>query len=652
MQIEKLTFDYMFSYGKGNSIDFTENKVTLVEGQVGAGKSSIPTILEELLYNKNSRDFKKTEILNNRLDSKYYSGTVTFKINGDQYHLSKEVKTSAKVILTKNGIDISGHTATTTYKLLEEIIGLDFTTFSKLVYQSVKSQMDFLSATDAKRKEFLVGLMNLEQYKVIEDKIKEDKKLLDNELSALNGSINILEAQIKKFKDRELLVEKELPTLIDLASVRERIIELQNKLAIITSERNRYATKLSDYNKQVLEIQNRISKNTLTVRKHSDELERQCKLLEQLQQKDLPQPLPYDSLDLQKVTHELTEKQTLMSEAKKRYDHFRQDASKTSCHVCGSSLDKQASYNAALLAKDEYLALKPAVEELEKEKSRLFELQTQHKEYDSWIKQLDIAEKAVDKLKTDDNFKAITEQLKTDDQLLEELISNKPEQALIDDSVLVDEHINLQQMITATEKEYRDIELFNASVKPTNDSILEARQKNIEMVNELNSLVENRQSLSQQVNDLTILQRSIKDLVSYKIESEIKVFETYINSYLTELSNGKFALSFELLESKLTVIIYNNGIITSINTLSSGESTLVNLSTLFAIRKIMLATNPLDLLFLDEVVSVLRASDKDNLVSVLLKQDWNTLLVSHDYNNPECKTIYIEKENDISRIIR
>ena len=642
----------MFSYGKGNSIDFTENKVTLVDGQVGAGKSSIPTILEELLYNKNSRDFKKTEILNNRLDSKYYSGTVTFKINSDSYFLSKEVKTSAKVTLLKNGVDISGHTATTTYKLLEEIIGLDFTTFSKLVYQSVKSQMDFLSATDAKRKEFLVGLMNLEQYKVIEDKIKEDKKSLDNELASIDGSIKVLETQIKKFIDKQLLVEKDLPTLIDLTLAKDRVVELQNQLAILTSERNECATRLSNYNKQVSEVQSRISKNTLAIRKHSEELEKQCKLLEQLQQNDLPQPLPYDPLDLQKVTRELTEKQTLMSEAKKRYDHFRQDASKTSCHVCGSSLDKQTSYNAALLAKDEYQLLKPQVEELEKEKLRLVNLQQHHRGYDSWVTQLDIAEKAIDKLKTDDNFKTIVEQLKTDDQLLEELISNKPEEVFIDDKPLVTEQINLQQMISATEKEYRDIELYNASVKPTNDSILDSRRKNLEMINELNLLVENRQSLSQQVNDLAILQKSIKDLVSYKIESEIKIFETYINSFLTELSNGKFALSFELLESKLSVIIYNNGITTSINTLSSGESTLVNLSTLFAIRKIMLATNPLDLLFLDEVVSVLRASDKDNLVSVLLKQDWNTLLVSHDYNNPECKTIYIEKENDISRIIK
>ena len=98
-------------------------------------------------------------------------------------------------------------------------------------------------------------------------------------------------------------------------------------------------------------------------------------------------------------------------------------------------------------------------------------------------------------------------------------------------------------------------------------------------------------------------------------------------------------------DAKLSVTIYNNGIATSINTLSSGEQTLVNLATLFAIRKVMSATNDLNLVFLDEVISVLRNDDKDILVNILLQQNWNTLLVSHEYNNAECTKVLIEKDS-------
>ena len=165
---------------------------------------------------------------------------------------------------------------------------------------------------------------------------------------------------------------------------------------------------------------------------------------------------------------------------------------------------------------------------------------------------------------------------------------------------------------------------------------------------ELKILVEKRRAILEEINDLEILQKSIKELVSYKIENEIKIFEKYINEYLNELSAGKFALSFELTEAKLSVTIFNNGITTSINTLSSGEQTLVNLATLFAIRKVLSATNNLNLVFLDEVVSVLGSDDKDILVDLLFKQSFNTLLVSHGYDNKLCFKMNVNKVNGVS----
>ena len=95
------------------------SNVLQLVGKNGAGKSSIPTILEELLYNKNSRGTKKADIKNRYTDANYYSGTVEFDVDGDEYILEKVVKSSTKLTLTKNGEDISGHTPTQTYKKLK-----------------------------------------------------------------------------------------------------------------------------------------------------------------------------------------------------------------------------------------------------------------------------------------------------------------------------------------------------------------------------------------------------------------------------------------------------------------------------------------------------------------------------------------------------
>lgn len=647
MQLIKLTWSNMFSYGADNEIDFLRNKVTLIEGKIGAGKSSIPTILEELLYNKNSRDFKKTEIINNTLSTNSYSGTVEFKKDSDHYLLKKEVKTSAKVLLFKNGSDISAHTATGTYKLLEEIIGLDFTTFSKLVYQSVKSQIDFLSATDAKRKEFLVGLMNLGVYKDIEEEIKLDKKDLDSELATVTGSINILEAQVKSFKDKELLKYEDIP-LFDFETAKSKLDLLNRDLAESTNLLDEYNRLESNRTKNIVEITKRISTNQLILSRHLQKLNSTEHQLKKLQDKELPQPLPFDSQELQSVTRELTTSETLMSEAKKRYDHFRADANKKSCNVCGSLLNKEESHAAALLARDEYNSIKPDVELLKAKKEELFKLKLENEEYDFWKSSISKLETELKQLNSDNTISSIEKQLISDNELLQIETDNIIPKPKTDDISLRKEIKELQDAIKIAELELRRVELYNASVEPTNSAIISNRENFEKSKSELRSLEEIHKLKTEEVTDLSILQKSIKELVSYKIENEIKIFEKYINEYLNELSSGKFALAFELTDAKLSVTIYNNGIATSINTLSSGEQTLVNLATLFAIRKVMLATNDLNLVFLDEVISVLGSEDKDLLVDLLFNQSFNTLLVSHGYDNKLCSKININKVNGIS----
>lgn len=189
MRIIEMVFTNMLSYREETVVDFSNPGVTIINGVNGAGKSSIPTILEELLYNKNSHGLTKAEIPHRYSKDQSYSGSVMFEVDGAEYKLIKNVKSTTKLQLLKDGEDISGHTNTQTYQLVESIVGLDFSTFSKLVNQSMDSSLDFLSATDAKRKEFLVALQNLERYYKVEERIKEDKKVVDAELTKASARV-------------------------------------------------------------------------------------------------------------------------------------------------------------------------------------------------------------------------------------------------------------------------------------------------------------------------------------------------------------------------------------------------------------------------------------------------------------------------------
>ena len=134
--LKKLKWNNCFSYGEENVLDLNESIVTQLVGTNGAGKSSIPLILEEVLFNKNSKGIKKADIAN-RINNKGYEITLEFSVNEDEYKIDVLRRASIKCKLYKNGEDISSHTATNTYKTVEEILGLDFKTFTQIVYLSL-----------------------------------------------------------------------------------------------------------------------------------------------------------------------------------------------------------------------------------------------------------------------------------------------------------------------------------------------------------------------------------------------------------------------------------------------------------------------------------------------------------------------------------
>ena len=118
--LKTLKWNNCFSYGENNSLDLSSAQLTQILGVNGVGKSSIPLILEEILFNKNSKGIKKADIPNRELNVGY-SISLNFTKSSDEYEIDLQRKSNLKVKFTKNGEDISSHTATNTYKSIEEV---------------------------------------------------------------------------------------------------------------------------------------------------------------------------------------------------------------------------------------------------------------------------------------------------------------------------------------------------------------------------------------------------------------------------------------------------------------------------------------------------------------------------------------------------
>ena len=255
--LKKLSWDNCFSYGSDNKLNLADNTVTQIIGTNGMGKSSIPLIIEEILYNKNSKGIKKADIPNRYVNDGYHI-YLQFEKDSSEYEITVDRKSSIKVKLEKDGEDISSHTATNTYKSIQDIIGIDFKTFSQLVYQSTNASLQFLTATDTNRKKFLIDLLHLDDYVQLFEIFKEAAKESSSKIVEVTSEITTIERWLEtnKLESTNILpmLNLEINTEEDENQFRSLSVELEN-----ISEKNKKILK----NNQYIQLLNEIDINEL-----------------------------------------------------------------------------------------------------------------------------------------------------------------------------------------------------------------------------------------------------------------------------------------------------------------------------------------------------------------------------------------------------
>ena len=617
-QLHSLSFDNTFAYGEGNSLALDEERVTQIIGANGSGKSSIPNVLEELFYNKNSRGIKKASIVNRKAAS--YSMSAEFSIGTSAYTISKVVKSSAKVILTKDGKDISGHTATQTYKVLEQEIGLDFPTFSKLVYQSMKSSLDFLSATDTNRKKFLIGLLGLEKYAEVEDKLKKVAAQHSSKLSEIEGSLSSVKGWMSK--------NSNIPEYVELLDVPEADTDSIDELAALQYEESQAASK----NQQISQAVSRVA----LAKRKADTASADFSIVEE------PTPVPSVAIEINKAKSDLSVVNSKMTVEKGKYQTFKAKAENTACPTCGTALDVSSQERARDIAKELWLGLQPERDLLQ---GKLAELEEQQKDFTMYTKNAQ-------------NYKKVKEAHEAANAYLDQVLLDNSEVAALEEVSVDSLRVQIENVKTLVQNRRKiilDAEEHNKKANTTNAKRELVTSQLQDRREELDRLEIQYKEIVDLVTDYKTLVKAFgaKGLVAYKIESSIKSLEEILNQYLSRLTAGRFAIGFELSGAKLDVVVYDDSELVEVNSLSSGEFANVQVATLLAIRSILSTLNSvsINVLFLDEVISVIDGLGRDRLIELLLEETGlNTLLVSHEYSHPLASKLHILKEEGFSCI--
>ena len=603
--LKNLSFSNMFSYGDSNSLDIDRTKITQLTAPNGSGKSTIALIIQELLFSKNIKNIKKTDILNRYSKAKDWSGSIEFSVNSKLYKVVvKRTGAASKVSLYENGADISEHKVPDTYKKISSILGMDFEVFSQLTYQSSTDLLDFIKATDTNRKKFLINLFGLEKYIAIGDVLKVKLSSLEKDLAGKAGEIKTVNSFLEEADIKESKELVEVPSVDE--SLRQTIAKLKNEL--------------EDYQSQC----NKIDKNNMLV-------EERDKLSFDIEITEPYLPLGFKE-DYEQIKSTIASLSSKISDSQKKIKGL--DTS-DSCYACGQHIDNSRTK----LIKDSLESdIVSFQEELKEVNVTYYDLTREYNKYEKDLKSYINNQKAIER------FEQIS-------QLVDSSIPvNYPDYGEIATTIA-----KLSRELGSQERLKMDAIDYNEKVKIHNTKIEALQEQKRQFLVRQQLLNDDIISLSSKIKNITILRKafSTTGIVAFKLENLTKELEDTINRYLSELSDGKFQVIFRLEGEKLNIVVVNDGKETPVETVSGGEFSRIQTAILLSIRSLLskIGGNYINLLFLDEITGVLDDAGKEKLIDILQEEDnLNVFLISHDFTHPLIEKVSIIKENNVSYI--
>ena len=592
--LKTLRWDNCFSYGKDNILELNDSNLTQLVGTNGMGKSSIPLIIEEVLFNKNSKGIKKQEI-QNRFVNDGYSINLTFSVDDNEYEIDVTRKASIKCKLFKNGEDISSHTATNTYKTVQELLGLDFKTFTQLVYQNTNTSLQFLTATDTNRKKFLIDLLKLTEYVEFFDIFKDASREITLEVNSLESKSDT----IVKWLNENKLESMDILPILNLPKSSEKDEQDLQQL-------RRDFEKISENNKKIID--------------NNFNLEKLQELTSDERRLFIGEKIDLDAMLQKQGTYS-----SKVSEAQAHLDKLSELEGQ--CPTCEQEIN----------------------EDKLKELTKIYNVLAITGTDQEWIVTEQIKEARVNNVKV-----STRDTLQNDFEDYIRNVDNSLPTEIFDGEEMSSRIDEISSRISNVRGEIEKIAESNMQAERHNTrlDIIQEQTNNFER--ELEEIVEALGKVEERSTHLEILKKafSTNGLLAYKIENLVKDLEDLTNEYLADLSAGRFSLEFVVTNDRLNVEITDNAKIVDILALSSGELARVNTATLLAIRKLMssISSSRINTLFLDEIISVLDDEGKEKLVEILLDEQLNTYLVSHGWTHPLLAKIEVIKEDNISRL--
>ena len=231
IKFTKITAADTFSYRK-QTFQF-EDGLHSVSGVNGSSKTSLFMALQQVLFNRNSKNCRVDDVSNN-ITGEPYEVEVEFTKGSDDYRVVNSRKTG-KIDLFKNGKNIALRKIPEVLKQIQEILGCDYELFADLTYQSKESKLNLLdSSTNKGRAEFVNRILKLDELDTELTRLNDRRKSLEGKngrIAQLQDAIGMLEVSIAE----EVSVPEEVPedesAVVKLRTELEELLQKQTSLS-------------------------------------------------------------------------------------------------------------------------------------------------------------------------------------------------------------------------------------------------------------------------------------------------------------------------------------------------------------------------------------------------------------------------------------
>jgi exonuclease SbcC len=211
-RIETLELQGFGSYKNLTKVNFSSYKEVAIVGDNGSGKS---TLLEAILFALYGQTRQKTLDLAISLGGAQAKVSLSFFIGEDEYKISRmRGKNKSLLVLEKKGDygweDLTSSSIAETQKMIEEIVGISFTSMISTAFMRQGEADRFASATPAEKKDILIEILELELFESIATESRKKESALGNEIASLGAKAEVYQTSFDLFDSKT----QDLETLI------------------------------------------------------------------------------------------------------------------------------------------------------------------------------------------------------------------------------------------------------------------------------------------------------------------------------------------------------------------------------------------------------------------------------------------------------